>query len=407
MERLITIVKTYNTIFFKNKVLVIFSVVFPVVFFMFFSLIFTNYDDVTKIPIGLIDHDMSELSQEVVASLRNNPALKIVTEDLDDAHKKLNSNRIEAIFILKTSFQTKIETTDYNDSIEVIYLDKSSIGPALGDIIASDVLTPLAVYKAANTAANYGEQYGYEGMFDKTKNIALSYVNENKFEMTIDSTVQTPSAHLKEDLDISKILKLNITFGFTLVVFSFVILFSNSHFIDKESLLIIKRLMTAGFTSNELYLGQYFSIVSCGLLVVFSQVLLMIFGLGMFEIKAMLIVAVTLLLHLLFLANLILVLTAFVTDKTKYQSFIAPFIFFLGLIGGAFWSIDFLGKSIQWVSYISPFYWSLKLLNGTILNKNSTQYLPILVGYAIFVLCIMMISTIVYHLYIRRLRLAK
>lgn len=404
MGKIIALIEAYLRIFLKKKWLILFTIAFPVLFFIFFSMVFTNYEDVNKIPIGLVDEDQTLLSHHVGRQLLENPAIKIVSSDYDESLKLLKNNRIEAIFILKQGYADHIQTSAIDNAIDLIYLDKSSIGPTLGDIIASAAISDIAIFKAATTGERYGQKFGYENLYDTIIINGYNFIAANQFEMTIHSTVRTPQALLDEDINIQRILKLNITFGFTLVVLSFVILFSNSHFIDDRQSGVFNKLIASGYHSHHLFISQFLSILISAVTVVIIQMILYSFGLGLLSLRAVLIMGVVFILHIVFLTNLITILTVFIKDKTKYQSLIAPLIFFLGLIGGAFWSIEFLSGSFQWLSYFSPFYWSLRMLNGVMLNNSDLPYLAIILGYSLFNGLCSALAVLLNHAMIRKLQ---
>ncbi len=406
MEKIISLTKLQSRIFFKNKVLIIVSILFPIIFSTFFSLIFTNYDDVNKIPIAVIDNDNSNLSEEVIHNLKENNSINATLTDLDKAMSLIKSNRIEAIFIFKNGFERLITTSEYEQSISVLYLDKSAVGPALGDIVASDIMTSLSIYKAANTAVEYNKQYNLNSndIYNKTVATGELFVKESLFEMKTDITILTPSSDIINDINMDRILKTNITFGFTLIILSFVILFANGHIIEPYNVNTTKQLISYGYKTYDLYLGNILSIFITGSLIVFGQLIFFIVGLKIYNIVSILTLLIILLLHLLFLSNFVVLFTSLLKNKVKYQSIIAPILFLLGLLGGAFWSVEFLSKDIRWVSYLSPIYWSLKVMNGTILGQQGLNVPTIILLYSLFIILLTAISTILYNLFIRQLR---
>lgn len=399
MGKIKTLVFTYNKIFFKNKALLLFSIFFPVLFYIFFTLIFTNYDDIQKVPIGVIDQDQSQLSQKMLADLLDHPSLSVETTSLSEADHMIKRNKIEAIFILKSGFEDGIKASDYSASIQLIYLDKSNIGPALGDIVASSIISDLAIYKAANTSVIYEKKYDLEPLFEKTESMGYDLLESNTFEMTVISEVMKPRGAEVETIDIQKILKSHTTFGFSLVVFSFIFLFANSYLIDSKSLGIEKKLITLGYKSHELFLGQWLSLAITGLFMTCFQIIFILIAFRIIRISQIFIILLTYLMHYLLLINITMFLTRAIAYKNRYQSLVAPLIFILGLTGGAFWSVELLSDSFLWASNISPFYWSLKLLDGMMLTANKAQVSKILLAYLAFNGIFLSFNILFYRLY--------
>ena len=402
MEKINLLVKYYFNLFLKNKVLLIFSIIFPLVFYIFFSMIFTDYENVNEVPIAVIDEDLSQLSQKMLSNLSNHKAINLRTTDKDEAFKLLERNFIEAIFILKEGFQEKLKQSNFDGSIQLIYLDKSNIAPAMGDIVASAIISDLAIYKAANTSKQFESKYHLDNLFSKTEMKGYELLESNTFEMTIESQVKKPNSLLKEEINIQKLLESHVTLGFSLVVFSFVFLFSSSYIIDSKKYGIEEKLLTMGFKSYHLFWGQWTSLLACALLMSFFQIAFIIVNFKLFDIKQIQILLFTYGLHSLFLINLTLIFTRLINQKHKYQSLLAPLIFLLGLVGGAFWSVELLSDTFQWASNLSPFYWSLNLLDQMILNVMNQRYLVIMLYYLIFNFVFLSLNLVFYHLYFKK-----
>lgn len=402
MEKINLLLKYYLRLFLKNKVLLIFSIIFPLIFYIFFSMIFTDYEAVNKVPIAVIDEDQSQLSQKMLSNLSNHQAINLRTTDKEEAFKLIERNFIEAIFILKEGFQENLKDSNFDGSIQLIYLDKSNIAPAMGDIVASAIITDLAIYKAANTSKQFEARYTLDNLFSKTEKKGYELLETNSFEMTVESQVKKPNSLLKEDINIQKFLKSHVTLGFSLVVFSFVFLFSSSYIIDSKKYGVEEKLLTIGFKSHHLFWGQWTTLLVCAFLMSFFQVIFMIINFKLFDLNQILLLLLTYGLHSFFLINLTLIFTRLINQKHKYQSLLAPLIFLLGLVGGAFWSVELLSDTFQWASNLSPFYWSLNLLDQMILNVMNESYLNIILYYLIFNLAFLSLNLVFYHLYFKK-----
>ncbi|MCH4889433.1 ABC transporter permease [Acidaminobacter sp. JC074] len=398
MGKIILLTKHNMILFFQKRALVVLSILFPIIFFVFFSLLFTNYDDIDKIPIGLIDQDQSILSEEVVSSLNRNDALKVMSHDLEESEKLLKNNRIEAIFILKDGFSQAIKMTDYEGVIDLVYLDKSNIGPALSDIVASDLMMPISIYKAANQSKKYEASHGYEDMFNKTRIIGEKLVEESFFQMPIISTLQAPNKQINQDINITEVLTVNTTIGYTLVVFSFVILFANGHLMNGWQ--SKKRLLIARIKPVEMYLADTLSIVLSAFMIIIVQVLILIIGLKIKDINAVMTIIISLSLHTVFLSQLVILLTCILQSKSRYQGIIAPILFVLGMLGGAFWSTELLSKDIIKVVSLSPIYHTLTWIKNSFLHISEPNYLY----YIYFIIAMIIVSYTVYYLKLRKLR---
>jgi len=399
MDKIKILLQQNIKLFFKNRILVLTTLLFPIVFYVFFSVLFTSYDDVHKIPVAVIDHDQSRISIDIMDKLNHHHALNVTTPDLKEAEKLLENNRIEAIFILKEGFEDKIKASDYEDAIQLIHLDKSAVGPALSDILASEVMMPIAVYKAANESLRFEKSHDYQSLFTKTEAKGYQLIEDSYFEMSVESSVIVPNAQMEESLDIANLLKLNTTIGYSLIVLTIALMFANGYLIDNWSLK--ERLVTIGYRSVHLYLGEWLSVFLTGSIIILIQLFILYFGLDI-SFSSLKVIALALILHIIFLSHLVIVISSFTRDKRKYQSIIAPLIFFLGLLGGAFWTTELLSESVLFIARLSPIYWTLNIIKDSMLQYN--QDTNVLLNYFLVILSI---SPIILGIYSRQYKANK
>jgi len=398
MGKIILLAKHNIKLFFQKRALVVLSIIFPIIFFMFFSVLFTNYDDIDKIPIAVIDQDNTELSKQIITSLDKNIALKVISHQLEESEKLLKNNRIEAIFILTEGFEEAVKTTNYDNSVDLIYLDKSNIGPALSDIVASDLMMPISIYKAANQSRKYEETHNYKNMYNKTRLIGEQLVEESFFEMPIVSNVLVPYQQMNYEINITRVLTVNTTIGYSVVVFSFVILFVNGHLMDSWS--SKKRLLVANISPLQMYIADNLSVIFTGILILIAQVIIFVIGLGIRDIHAISTMIISLSLHIIFLSQLIIILTSLFQSKTRYQGIIAPLLFILGMLGGAFWSTELLSNDVIKLIQLTPIYQTLTWIRNSLLHMGTPDY----TYYCLFLFVMMLISWSVYFMKVRKLR---
>lgn len=399
MGKINIILKNNLKLFFQKKWLIVSALLFPLMFFALFSLLFISYEGIHQIPIAVIDDDATPLSSDTMMQLKDNPALHVRTTTLKEAHQLLRNQKIEGIFILKSGFEKGIMTSEYQNIIQLIYLDDSPIGPALSDIIASDIMTPLTLYKAANEASKIGSTYGYDHLFDNTVRIGKTLIHESYFSMPIDSQIIMPKTLIEQDIDSQKLLRVNTTIGYCVVVMTFILMFINSQLVDGWS--VKKRLMVSGFKSYHFYLGDTIAFVISGSIIMMLQVLLLVVGLKIHQPHAIIHMIAALTCHVILISQLVLLLTALFKKKTTYQSLIAPLIFIMGLLGGAFWSTDVLSQSLLPIIRLSPIYWTLKWINYGMMPVTSQDQPLQYAGYIVFVL---LLTIGIYHYKQNKLR---
>lgn len=395
MDRIKALIQVNLKIYFQRQLLAWVTFIFPVLFFIFFSWLFTDYDNVDSIPIGLIDEDQSFLSQQVFQALQENPSLNVYDVSFQQASKDLEYNRIEAIVTLKSGFEKGIENNDYKEIVRLTYLDKSVIAPALTDILVSDMLTYVTLYKSANLGITYENRYDLENLYNKIVEEGQRLVEDEHFEMSVITQVVTPEEAIVIDTNISKLLKYNTTIGYSLMILAFILMISQSHLLENRP--IKSRLLQSGYKRSQVFLGDLISIIIIGSIITFVQVITLWIGLKLTFVST-LIMTLALLAFVILLSLLIMLLTTFIKRKVVYQSMITPLLFVFGLIGGAFWSTELLAESFKKVAMISPIYWTLSAIHHSLLIMYQKSF-TILLFYA---LSLVIFYGITYHCYRRK-----
>jgi len=97
---------------------------------------------------------------------------------------------------------------------------------------------------------------------------------------------------------------------------------------------------------------------------------------------------------------LIIILTSLLQSKTKYQGIIAPLLFILGMLGGAFWSTELLSNDIIKFIQITPIYQTLTWIKNSLLHMGTPDY----AYYCMFLFGMIIISWSIYFMKVRKLR---
>lgn len=114
--------------FFRDRLAIFFTVVFPLVFLFIFGGIFGKSSDVS-FKVSLINKSQAAFSQQFVASLESNKVFKINKDitDYDKAKEKMNRGELDAIVILPETFGQVNEGVTYpSGQVEVYYGQNTS-----------------------------------------------------------------------------------------------------------------------------------------------------------------------------------------------------------------------------------------------------------------------------------------
>ena len=91
---------------------------------LIFPLFFPDFrlcgkSEATGVPaIALVDEDKSMISEKFTRMLTAHAGIRVEPLDREEAHKKLDTHKIEGVFVLTDGFGQKIESGDMNSLFE-------------------------------------------------------------------------------------------------------------------------------------------------------------------------------------------------------------------------------------------------------------------------------------------------
>ncbi len=100
MQALIALVRAEIKLHFSNRRAVLMSIVAPILIAAFFGSLFGGSSKMAGIPVGVVDHDHSALSQRVVAALQAEASLKTTAGDEAELLAQVRAGKLRAVAIL-------------------------------------------------------------------------------------------------------------------------------------------------------------------------------------------------------------------------------------------------------------------------------------------------------------------
>ncbi len=104
----------------------------------------------SNIPIGLIDRDHSESSEQLATGLKQIPALYIYEGGEQKLNKLLYSEQISAIFVLEEGYEESVRSGDVKELVTMYYLEDKDNVKVLSDIFAGEMLYEICLSKGYN-----------------------------------------------------------------------------------------------------------------------------------------------------------------------------------------------------------------------------------------------------------------
>jgi hypothetical protein len=154
-----------GVIFFKLKMLLADRALFAamLVFHVVFSLIsgYTVKSEATGVPaIALVDEDKSMISEKFTRMLTAHAGIRVEPLDREEAHKKLDTHKIEGVFVLTDGFGQKIESGDMDSLFEYTMLPSSYLEGYFLELVSGAAITmaarTMSIERSADTFENAG-----------------------------------------------------------------------------------------------------------------------------------------------------------------------------------------------------------------------------------------------------------
>ncbi len=372
MKNLLLLMKLRWKLLAQNKRLLVLSILGPILITLALSLVFRDVGQLQGVPVAVVDLDQSDLSRAVMAALEETPALDIVTRDSDQAQALLESSDLEAIFTLEPGFGQSVEEGKAKEVVGLRYIDKNYVAAALGDIVAREVMPYVARYKAANRASSLVGQT-YEGQVIEEVKVLQ---DSGRFALHREESLRTAKGATRDQGLSRSLLGIRLSLGFTLSVTAFVMLYGAVSMIQArqngtyDRMKVVGLPVFTGWWTTQWLFASALLVMQAGLFTLFTPVFTLTMD-----------VALHLITFGAVLAGVSVLLGMGLNNTLVCQSVLAPGVFFMGLIGGTYWSLEVIPPSLAWVAKLSPFSWAMEgLLASGLFNEGNGFGLVVLVG---------------------------
>ena len=101
----------------------------------------------SNVPIGILDLDQSEASEDLVRQVKKVPAFYVYEEEEKELNKLLLNEEISGIFIIKEGFENSIKSGITTGVVVMKYLEGNPSAKVLSDIFAGQMLYPISLAK--------------------------------------------------------------------------------------------------------------------------------------------------------------------------------------------------------------------------------------------------------------------
>ena len=325
----------------------LFWLVFPFVVTWFLIVQFATLQADTKVPVGIVLEEDTELVQDVVASLEDTPHIRPVILSEKEALNQLQKHELDSVFIFRNRYEESIERGSRNQLVKSYQSDMSFAYTPLRETVISYVQQDYSRAKTAFVVQRMGEAYGVEDIwsFDELITRSKEIVQEQKLLEVDFSFANDASSKGEESSSLLKTWHVWALFSMlaTFMVFDWVI---------KEK----RSAVAPRFTFGRYSLKQYLLLN----MILYTSLLFAVDLLTMVLFKYVLQEAITIKLMFTLLSyRLLLTICIFIFSnwfKSTYMYYTMAFaiVLFVTLMSGALIPVEGVKAKFAWFNYINP-----------------------------------------------------
>ena len=301
----------------------------------------------------------------------------------DEAYEKLETHKIEAVFVITKGFGERVEAGNTKELIEYKMLPSSYSEGYFLEVFAGQVLTLFSRIMSLDKCAAAYKEAGLEVTADFYKEVG-EYFDSHWREGPPMSTLYTEVQGGREVVSSGATLPISemVTTGMLLVFTMFYVLACSGWLLDEKEHETLKRLRSAPGALALSYWGGAFALFICGALQMAGSILILkvtsgktiITGIDKYALLA---------LYLLTTVSISMLLSSVLKTRNQLQSFIPMFAIATGFLGGCFWTLPELPRGLRNLSLLTPQGWVLegfrRLLPAGANTSPGYSYIPFLV----------------------------
>lgn len=329
----------------------------------------------SKIPVGVINHDVKSWDGEEVATdsslslienLKTVESFLIIEEDIDTLERMLSSRQIYCFYVINKGYEEKLRSGDLAHLITVYKVKGDQSVPILSDVFAGEMMYQICLERTASRYATI-----LKGQSQSAKESFYQYAKElrenDEFEFRFDIMLADKSdgQEMFQNLDTSLLYR-QIIAGLFAILLSFVIMFSYTYVCMEREQGIEKRVKLSMVNKGTKELGTILSVLIISLILSVVFVSCVCYYLDSPQVFGkLLLLSIT----FAFMISLIfLLITKIVRSFIAYQLFGAIAVLVLGVSGilsfvGVVLKVDFLN-----VLKFTPNGWFIEKFVDIIIN---------------------------------------
>lgn len=391
MSRLLNIVNLRLRLIWRDKATITLAVIVILLMTAVAHTFYENIEEISKIPIAIVDEDNTELSIKIIENISNNDLLRVEIIEKYKALRLLKNNEVEAVFIFYRGFEEKVWGLEFEKIVGMKYITGNNMPVLLSDVVASDILPEVGII----TAVNYLETAlkNRDNKEDLLKR-AYSYGERLKSSLVDNYFVQVEFIDIDKNDIIDKtsiernLLFKKIVIGIVLSFITLFIMFSSISIVKDNENKLSKRITCTSTSLGIKIIGDYLSVILASLVlsIIFS------FLIGYYSDSFFGVFNKTLIIIFLFIivySGIGILLSTIFSKVTSFVVGGTSLVVFLGIISGSFFNIDFTQNIIRKIARTVPNYHATEEIMNIVVRYDFLDF-----GYYIKYVVICILTTL-------------
>jgi len=105
-------------------------------------------EELSSLPIGIVDKDHSNSSKELILGLQKVETLRIIEADEKELNKQLLDEMITSYFIIEKGYEDNLKAGNLKDILTMNYKEDNKSVSIISDIVAGEMIYPISLFKS-------------------------------------------------------------------------------------------------------------------------------------------------------------------------------------------------------------------------------------------------------------------
>lgn len=335
-----------------------------------------SVEDLSALPIGVVDYDHTDSSEELIEGLKKIETLRITELNEKKLIDMLKDELLFSVFVIEEGFEEKLKDGDLKDIVTMYYKKNNKSATIISDIVAGELIYPASFFKAYK----HYEKLSFEGKkhsFSEYKEFIDNLIREGSdFDFSFDIRYASPAnVTAGEDAISNTILYNQLIFGILGILIAFIAMFILSQTVREKEIGIEVRLRISRFYFLKRDLGNLLALLFCDSIISLIMTALIFMQHKSTDIKLWLSAFLLLLINAMALGTFMLLMSKLMKRIAVYQIFCSILILFTGGLGFYHLLTGFYDSGLENIVKFIPNSWFIKGFTDIMVYGSSGGYI--------------------------------